>query len=268
VDELVDFQDLDNFDRIKQIIAAYENDIENSDDPDLKMRYHGTLGQIHACGYLGEIEGFSKELSKKHFEQALDNAFLLNFDEDIAQDLNYIHLWYALFQPGSRDEQQAADEAFQHHCHQLQKKQKAQQKNMAFLKKNCAFAAYRFLLQTGLSPETDLESLRLPSNAYWLYAVSNKYIATIEAAKGETDKAKKDFDDALTVLNNSTSLPILCFIRMTILAEAFRSLHEEPYREQALAAVDSLQEQYSLSIEKWRNYLNGTGAFPGLQYWY
>ena len=76
-----------------------------------------------------------------------------------------------------------------------------------------------------------------------------------------------DFNEALEIFKESTN-PILSLIRMTILAEAWRSLGDEKYKIQALEALDPLQDQYPRQIAKWRNYLNGKRSFPGLEFWY
>ena len=270
VEELIDFQDLEDFDSIHDLLLEQNlaDNIEQFGDNDLCMRYYGSMGQVHAYGFLSGIEGFSRDRSLDFFRKAVQCACRLNSDEEIAQDLNYLHLWHALFDPGSQAEQKAWLNASNHIRRQLQNKPERQKKNEYFLRRQRAFALYRVLLRNGVLPP-DFRDLRLPAHLAddWLFAITNKYIGALAAASGDRSGAKRDFDEALEIFQESQNT-ILRLIRMTILAEAWRSLGDELYKDQALTALDSLQEQYPRQYKKWRNFLLGTEPFPGLDFWY
>lgn len=65
VEELIDFQDLEDFDSIHYLLREQNlaDDIEQFGDVDLRMRFYGSMGQIHAYGFLSGIEDFSKDKS-------------------------------------------------------------------------------------------------------------------------------------------------------------------------------------------------------------
>ena len=270
VEELIDFQDLEDFDSIQYLLDKQNlaDNIEQFGDDDLRMRFYGSMGQVQAYGFLSGIEGFSKEESLAFFRKAVQCACRMNSDEDIAQDLNYLHLWHALFDHGSPAEQKAWLDASNHIRCQLRNQPERQKKNDYFLRRQRAFALYRRLLRDkAVFP--DFRDLRLPAGLAddWLFAITNKYIGALAAASGDRNGAKKEFDEALDVFKESRN-PILRLIRMTILAEAWRSLRDDSYKEQALKALESLQTRYPRQTEKWRSFLLGTAPFPGLEYWY
>ena len=271
IEELIDFQDLEDFDIISRIKDQLADNIEQVGDDDLRMRYYGTMGQVNAYAFLSGIDGFSEEQSLQCFEKAVQCAFRLESDVDAAQDLNYVHLWHAVFKPGSPEEDQTWQDAGEHIRRQLKNHPESAAKNKYYLCRQRAFAGYRNLLKNGSLPPDPVQfrSLRLPRGKAddWLFAVTSKYIAAVEAAAGMNDQAKADFDEALAVLK-PTKHPILAFIRMTILAEAWRSLRLPQYREQALSALDDLQELYHRQYEKWHGFLLGKRDFPGWEYWY
>ena len=271
IEELIDFQDLEDFDTISQLKDQLADNIEQVGDDDLRMRYYGTMGQVNAYASLAGIDGFSEERSLKCFEKAVQCAFNLESDVEAAQDLNYVHLWHAVFKPGSQEEDQAWLEAREHIRRQLKNHPESAAKNKYYLFRQRAFAGYRNLLKNGSFPDPVQfrSQLRLPRGKAddWLFAVTSKYIAAIEAAAGMNEPAKADFDEALAVLKPTTH-PILAFIRMTILAEAWRSLRLPQFKDQALTALDALQKLYPKQSAKWRDFLLGKRNFPGLEYWY
>ena len=65
----------------------------------------------------------------------------------------------------------------------------------------------------------------------------------------------------------NNDVPVLCFIQMTILAEAFRSTGEAHYCERASALAEQLLPEYPNTVPAWKKYLLGQGEFPGLKYW-
>ncbi|MBO5724035.1 MAG: hypothetical protein J6S58_04330 [Lentisphaeria bacterium] len=271
IEELVEFQDLEDFYTVKVLSSQIASEVEKLKDDDLKMRYSGTMGQACAYGFLAGIKGFTesgKEESLRYFQTAAECAFRLGAMDDAAQDLNYIHLWHALFEPGTPEENLAAKEAADHIRLQI-KNSESRKKHEYFLRRQRAFAQYRScLLNKELQSFDSVRSLRLPKNSAegWLFAVTNKYIAAVLASCGHAQDAKEYFDEALEVLTPNSRHNIIDFIRMTVLAEGYHSLHLTEYKDAALKALSLLPE--TPSSRKWKSYL-GTGEnYPALQYWY
>ena len=267
IEMLVILVDMENFEQIRTLTPDLEKKLRAMNDPDLLMRFHGTMGQICAYGALSGLPGFSGEESLSHFRSAKDKAFELGLLQDKRQDLNYLHLWHALFRPGS----QAENDAFERAENMLNKEDDENYaRNYWYLTRQRTFAAYRSML-SGLKPEIPRTESLLefdPSRGIpWTQALSCKYVGALHAAEGQDGEARKCFDIALR-FSPGWREPILKFIRMTILAEAWRSLGLTPYREQALAASEELAELYPRQTAKWRGFLLGVRDFPGLEYWY
>ena len=55
---------------------------------------------------------------------------------------------------------------------------------------------------------------------------------------------------------------------MTILAEAYRSLEDQDFRQAALGSFGPLTGKYLTALTPWRNYLLNKTAYPGLNYRY
>jgi hypothetical protein len=272
IEELVDLQDMDDFQSVETIAKTLQGQIEHCDDNDLLMRYYGTMGQAHCYGYLAGCPGFEQNTAKEFFQKALQYAYKTESELDIAQDLNYNYLWYVLFDPASKDADSAYQEAYNHIKHNLQNFPESQKKNKNFLRRFKLQARYRRLL-SGDKPEAfDWKAEELPEGAFdWLRALVCKYLGAIAAAYGEVQQAASFFHSADQALVKSAQDDnIKAFIRMTILAEAFRSLHEDGYREKALDALKGLSKNYAASVKPWQDYLSSSGAsdFPGLAYWY
>ena len=209
-----------------------------------------------------------KEEALRYFQAAAECAFRLDSMDDAAQDLNYIHLWHALFEPGTPEEHQCAEDAADHIRLQI-KNPESRKKHEYFLRRQKAFSLYRNYLRNGSLPTSKtVRALRLPANSAegWLFAVTNKYIAAVLAASGYEQEAKEYFDEALNALDPDFRHTIIDFIRMTILAEAYHSLHLIEYRNAALKALAVLPE--TPSAQKWKYYLESGENYPALQYWY
>lgn len=267
IEELVEFQDKELYGKLLQLAGPLGKNIEKLGDPDLLMRYHGTMGQAHCNATLVNLEGYSSQKAKEHFKEAIKYASQLSSEPDIAQDLNYYHYWHAVFCPGTIEEQDAYDKAKEHIKHNLS--DDCKKNNWSFLKKNKLFALYRLVLQ-GKIPDWDCSSEDVdPHYIFWVRALMNKYLGAIATAQGHRELAKKYFDKAAEILKDSQH-DILAFIYFTILAEAYRSLGDEQYKEKALDLniIKKLGDLYPDSIEKWKAFLRRSGEFPGLTYWY
>lgn len=69
---------------------------------------------------------------------------------------------------------------------------------------------------------------------FWLQALVQKYLAAIAAANGEKELAELYFSKASALLEQEIDDNIIAFIRMTVLAEAYRSLEDQRFRQAAL----------------------------------
>ena len=251
VEELVELQDQEYFSDISQLFTDLGERLETQNDIDLLMRFHGTMGQVHSYGTILCLDGFDKESALAHFYKALNHAIELDSEVDIAQDRNYLHLWHALFAPCTGEEEDAFKLAWDHIKCNLQKTPMAQRKNYYYLKRQKALALYRFGRQTGTAPDYDLEMLYLPHQDAedWLCASSDKYLGALLAASGDIEKALKCFEDAASILPVANCSRLKAFIRMTVLAQAFRSLSEAGCLELAATFRVLALKEFSLHHE-------------------
>jgi hypothetical protein len=198
-------------------------------------------------------------------------------DHDIAQDLNYRYLYHALFLPGSPEEQEALEDASAK-CRDLQDTgDPAAWKNRCFLARIQAFSWYRQLLRDGNAPHyeadwTMRELLRLPGRQEWLRATVAKYLGALAAAEGDRSRSEGLFGNALSALEQAGRTGVLAMIRLTVCAEAWRSLHATDYLQEARALWDGGLAATGGNgvLSCWGDWLKApeTAAFPGLRYWY
>ncbi len=270
IEELVELMDQENFSSIAELMAELGKHIEESADDDLLMRYHGTMGQAHSYGALAGQKGFSPATALEHFLRALEHAYRLNSEPDIAQDLNYLYLWHALFHPSGTDAARAYREAKDHIDRNLQDRPNCRQKNLFFLQRLKLMALYRRLLQGEVVEHVETDAELLPEHAdTWLRALCSKYLGAMAAARGDKSWAERCFAASASLLDDMVEgNMIIAYIRMTVLAEAYRSLGDEHDKQRALDAADGLAERYADSVCRWRNFLTGQHEFPGLYYWY
>ena len=265
VEELVELQDNEMFDELFSLAEALGTNIEKLEDPDLLMRYYGTMGQAWAYGTLAGRKNCSKELAKECFDKAVEYAATLNSPGDLAQDLNYQMLWYALFDPVSEE----ADE----HYGEVEKfiagiegdfNENVRSKNRNYLLRLRALSFYRALLMGKCSDFHDMEQFTLPGD-WWLPATVNKYCGAVCAAIGETDKSRQFFETACQLQSDGD--PAIDMIRLTIYAEIWRSLGDESCKAQALTLAEELSGKLPSALI-WQEYLKDKRPFPGLEYWY
>ena len=263
IEELVELQDYEMFDELFPLAETLHGKIEKLEDPDLQMRYFGTMGQAFAYGTLAGKRGCSSKLAKECFEKTLKFAYQLGNPGDIAQDLNYLYLWHAIFEPDTTETTEIYDEVKKYIDYNLIDKQR--DKNLFFLKRYKALGLYRKLLMTGITADCEEIEQCIVGNHWWLPATINKYCGALYAACGELNKAKKCFDEAARLVSEGD--PIIDMIRLTVLAEAYRSLKNEEYKKQAIELAFALQDKVP-STSDWLAYLEDKGDFPGLTYWY
>lgn len=275
IEELVELQDEEGFLDIAAHAEELKLRVEKFGDPDLLMRYYGTMGQAHCYGSLAGVLGFNRKQAKEFFEQAVHYALQrprdfeneMDFEKNVGQDLNYIFLWYALFEPETATCERARKDAMDHHRCQLCGA--AQINGLRFLNRIKIFSVYRRWLMDGKVPESDKlpEALKIEYPEDWLAATTGKYVGALQAAAGNTAIAADIFQEYVGVLRGAKE-PILCFIQMTILAEAWRSTQNVAYRNEALEVLASVKDRYQNSFGAWKDFLHGKSGFPGLKYWY
>ena len=298
VEKLVCLQDVEAFSDVICLSEDLGSWIEKFGSADLQMRYYGTMGQAFAYSALSGSDGkTSRENSLACFRRAVGFAYKL-FDEaqrlsasdsdilsragDVAQDLNYICLWHALFAEVDLAEfDSARSVALQHlrgECSRLPGSDGIIAKNDAFLRRITALESYRALLK-GADAEVLLSNQRLcqqPDNARpsWITATSDKYLAAINAAAGHVPEAEVLFQRAWDAVAESRD-QIIAYIRFTVACEAVRSFRvvgrvdlEERWLSRADEQWNSQSFSTFASARGFRDFLDGDGMFPGLKYWY
>ena len=263
-------------------------DIDQTAQDDLLMRYHGTMAQVHIYGTLAGINGFCEEKALENAESAIVYARKTGDLVEIIRDLNYRHLYYAFFKPGSEDERceyMFARNFLQENSNQFVDKD--YNGNLQYQFRQRCLAAYFQILSGNQCNDANIINERFPSikePITWLKALSFKYLGAVNAFNHNNEKAKKLFDEAIKILVNVTS-PLFKFICMTIAAEAYRSFSElgdaqtaEQYRQIAnnLFSENGNFITFRISSPRWFKFLNtpwdefvASGEdFPGLHYYY
>lgn len=299
IDELVLLQDEEAFDKINELAgdlgARLERYCVKSDGSasqrrkdDLRMRYHGTMGQFEAYATLAGLTGHDAETAKRHFEKALGSAQSLYQNlrdghaeadrvsalSDCTQDANYLLLWSALFDEQNMSEAYERAVRFANRLRTLAEAEA--DKNDSFRRRFVALGMYRAVLQGRAVPEIGKEEAvrGLEDGNGWVRATIGKYLGAVAAQRGDYAAARDYFETAADSLKNGRE--VLGVIHMTILAEAYRSLrgHDdasaEKMRERALEKFVKDDETLRQK-ESWRLWLERRGVdaeFPGLQYWY
>lgn len=277
IEEVVLFQDMEKFEAAQMLAEGVSSQLTVIKNHDLLMRFHGTLGQLYSYGALSKLSGFSKEEALSHFQRAIFHARQLpHREEEMAQDLNYRHLWYALFAPGTKEEEDNYQRALNYIQHDVPQAMK--QKNQNFLIRQRGLAIYHRVLLGDTCSTLDPKNFYPTANAEkWISALRGKYLGTWYAANGNFELALQEFDDGASNIKSTDNSIILSFIGMTVLAQAYKSFRDnglqdqaEIYRKRALEffAANNNFEHYRNSI-KWLDYLtNNNVYFPGLDYWY
>ena len=302
IEEMVLFQDEDNFEQIKGLASEIKDQLDKLDENDkktfdLKMRYYGTLGQAHMYGAICQMDGFDKIFARDVcFRKAIyyaqqfydkakeDNPTEDNID-DIIRDKNYRHLWYALFEPGSQKEQKFYDALVQE-TNEKQSPGSSKDSNRNFQFRQHCLSSYRQIIMMCDNPNTACadEPIPAPNNIqFWLKALIFKYQAAVLAFLHRNAEAQKKFDESFALLENIKD-PLIQYIAMTVAAEAYQSfsiLGEEQtavqYREKALRLFEDNNDFQDYKTSKsWKRYLNTPWKdfdeprkhFPGRHYYY
>ena len=273
IDELVQLQDEERFAEVMARQEALFRELEAFGDEDLLMRFHGTMGQEYAYGTLLGLPGSSQEEAFRHFRRALDCAYHLNRPEDILQDTNYLHLYHALFQPGSDEEQEALEDALNRIDQEAADDAELRHRNLPFVRRAQAFAWYRCLLQGRRHPGVYQHlalmerMVSMKETPDWIHCCIGKCVGACKAADGQPDEARRWFEAAIRAIPDGDSDQVKGLIRATACIQAWRSLGDDAFRQQALQLLDNLTK--FPSALPFRDYLQGKSPdFPGLHYWY
>lgn len=296
IEEMVLLQDEENFEQIPGLASEIEAQLDKLDENspetyDLKMRFYGTLGQAHMFGSVCKMEGFDKDIALDCIQKAVqfarlyqDNTVEDNID-DVIRDMNYRHLWYSLFEPGSEDERKYYNMAVQEtKDNQSPGASKDNNRNFQFRQK--CLAAYRRILLSRANPDVSCSDEPIPAPAniqFWVEALIYKYQAAALAAQNRKADAKDKFDKSIAIMTTIAS-PLIQYIAMTIAAEAYRSFSvlgdastADYYRQAALGLFSGCKDFRDFkTAPSWKQFLNtpwdefqATGEdFPGLNYYY
>ncbi len=238
----VNAQDMGEIDEYKTLAAGLEDELESFVGPerdDLLMRFHGTAAQMHVFGVVYGIAGFTVAEAMEHVEKAINAAETIanaaepakkdESESNVAQDLNYRHLLFALFEPGSSSERSAFDEA----CGQLNNipSTKSVRNNRYHQMRQKSLAYFNAWRNGAEVPSEDKRNeVRLPAGDAegWFVAANRRHLGALAAAVGEAEEAKKCFDEGEKALPlDKCWAPVLGSIRFALLVQAACSLQEK-----------------------------------------
>ncbi len=267
-----------------------------SDADDLRMRYFGTMGQAFAYAALAGIDGGDGNRARDLFVQAFQAAERLRRSEhdggcldrrwsDVAHDANYLHLWDVLFDSAATSDSRHEAELA---CNEIQG-DKPKRKNHVFLMRQVALGLYRRLLMASESEGAEavlsdyrndkllIEDVLHDSEVeFWIRATMRKYRGALLAAAGKAEDALADFEEGMGLIRADAGDAVVRKIRMTICAEACRSLaafpefrdQSEKFRGEGLSFFAGETFVPTINL-KWKEFLeNPSAPFPGLSYWY
>ena len=280
IDNLVNLTDEGEIESAEELGGGLVDALERLKDTDLWMRFHGTMGQVYSFGTLMGLQGFTSSQARSHFEQALNCAYALGSEAEIAHDLNYLHLYFAFFAPGTEEEQTAFDDAKKQldRLNQAEREQQEKgnaEKNLSYLKRSQSLAWYRLLLTNNVPPRYETSSFQKllletsQGTDDWLRCCIAKYLGALEAASGNMDSARNYFQAAVSSIAPNQRQGVKALILLAAFAEAYRSLHEESFRYEAIALLNGSPDLLNYTIAReFRDFLTKDAPFPALRFWY
>ena len=220
--------------KLASVLAMFDG----PEKTDLSMRYNGSLGQLLAESALLGLEGRDAADDRKKslmaFKEACRCAWTIadasdksEPERDVAQDLNYLGLWYALFQQDGPDADAAFKEAKHHIDKNLQDFKAAQAKNQHHLTRIEALRLYhrwRISGKIGDSRSCDFAPGKVED---WIVAVWARCIGAVAAASGDGVSALEVFmrgDETLSLKACEGRGNVILGIRFTLLVQAWASL--------------------------------------------
>lgn len=278
IQQLVNFTDLGEFDKLVKmgpgiLPMLQQANLSEKKKTDLFMRYYGTMGQVYAYASLINKNSEKKKTALEFFYTAVDYAEKHAEENELSHDLNYVHLWHALFDFNSNAEQKAYDKALTQ-----AKRSPEKSRYLGYLYRQKAFGAYRdFLINRSIY----VEELSLPAPHHaggWTLAVSLKYTGTLKAAQGNINEAHADFQNACQNLDNQENV-LLFLLGMTCAVQAWNSLKntefadfaEECYQKALAFFSDPKILETYIFARDWKEYLVKRGENvenPQLKYPY
>lgn len=308
IEQLVILQDNEDFVGAERLSAGVEAELESyaaragetAAVRDLRMRFHGTMGQVlSAIAVSGRAVAGSDYGAKarEHCERAYEIAKslcrdaiggnvtqeeILEATTNVVQDANYRVMWSALLDIASLEAN--VDEARKKaerlcSCGYGDEGSERCRTNAGYRERYRLMGWYRELLKgnsiDGLRGRIDEVVFDDEKVEFWVRALGKKYLGAFAAVWGNCEKAALCFKLADEILE-CCSLGVLGMIHMTVLAETFRSLRNTPFSDQAEDArrrafvlLDS-PENAGWHAEAWREYLTSPNdkPFPALTYWY
>lgn len=310
IEQLVILQDIEDFDSAERLYHGVEEQLDayalkTGETPvvrDLRMRFHGTMGQVFsAIAVSGRAEYVEK--ARMHSERAYEialgicrdaNAAKVSLDEQlealshVVQDANYRVMWSALHDSASVEERAANARMKAERLREFDRGENHEgstrcRTNAGYRERFRLMGWYREMLKgrsvSALGGHVDDAVLDDSKVEDWTRALCCKYLGALEAASGNGERAYRLFKKAGEIINEKKgkfSVGILGTIHMTVLAETFRSLRNTPYaefaedaRRRALALLDA-PENANWHKEAWREYLQDPDdkTYPALSYWY
>ena len=293
---LTDTEDFEALFKSAEELCTDDLDKLGSEADDLRMRYLGTMGQAFAYAALAGVYGDGGNRARDSFVKAFQAAERLRRAEqdgdrldrrwaDVAHDANYLHLWDVLFDSAATSESR---EEAERDCKEI-KGDKPKRKNHVFLMRQVALGLYRRLLMASETEgaEAVLANYRNdkllidnvlgdPEVESWIRATMRKYRGALLAAAGNAKDALTDFEEGMDLIRTDASDAVVRKIRMTICAEACRSLavfpefraQSEKFRGEGLSFFAGETCVPTINL-KWKEFLeNPSAPFPGLSYWY
>lgn len=230
--------DLDFFLKLKDNIGTRIEEHPRREYDDLRMRYYGTLAQAEMWGVCLNLNGYDKQQAKTYAETALETAKRIAFsvsddsgdatideaESNVQQDMNYLHLWYALFEPGTDGERNQCRLAEEH---LLSLSEHSRRNNRIFLQRQKSLALLNAWLNSGVVPDRKLlEAAKVPLEAEgWLIAANRSHLGPLYAAMGDFEEAKRLFLEGEAALSFVKCFsPVLATIRFILLVRAACSL--------------------------------------------
>jgi hypothetical protein len=230
--------DLDFFFKVKNDIGIWLEEHSEGEYDDLRMRYYGTLAQAEMWGVCLNLDGYDSLRAKKYAETALETAKRIAFsvpddadatkideaESNVQQDMNYLHWWYALFEPGTDGERNQCRLA---EDHLLSLSEHSRFNNRIFLQRQKSLARLNAWQNSGVVLERRLlEDSKVPVDSEeWLIAANRSHLGPLYAAMGDFEEAKRLFLEGEAVLSFDKCLsPVLASIRFILLVRAACSL--------------------------------------------
>ena len=288
----VNAQDLGEMEEFSALASGLEKELAEFNGPekdDLLMRFHGTVAQANAYGGVYGVAGFSVAAAKAHVEAAVsiaqgiaDSAPVESRDEaesNLAQDLNYRHLVFAIFEPGTEEERSAFKDA-QRQLSELS--EKSTRTNCYHQMRQKSLALLNEWRAVGKSPVADeLSAWRIPVDAEgWLIAANRRHLGALAAVVGDAAESVKCFAEGEEALPLAGCwAPVLASIRLALLVQAACSLAACGQRDESAKHAKLAEETYSffgqsklfgvIHAEKWMEALQASGdprALPAFYY--